>query len=224
MICPHCSQAFHDEPRRHGLLAERVNGPKRFAVDWRVCPVCQRMIVGLQYEQFAGGFPIPHELTVWPTSTSRPLPEEIDDDNVRQDYLEAAAVLDVSPKASAALSRRLLQHIIRERAGIKRGTLSDEIDALVATGELSAGLADDLHAVRQVGNFAAHPVKDRESGVIVEVEPEEAEWLLELLDDMLDHFYVKPRIRAGRRERFNTKLKAAGKALLPGSAESAEQQ
>ena len=36
-----------------------------------------------------------------------------------KDYEEASAVLDISPKASAALSRRLLQRLLRDKAGVK---------------------------------------------------------------------------------------------------------
>jgi len=41
---------------------------------------------------------------------------------------------------------------------------------------LPGHLAEDLDAIRNVGNFAAHPMKSTHTGDIVEVEPQEAEW------------------------------------------------
>ena len=44
-----------------------------------------------------------------------------------EDYKEACLVLSDSPKASAALSRRCLQNLLRGAAGVKPGDLSIEI-------------------------------------------------------------------------------------------------
>src|SRR5690606_18021784 len=51
-------------------------------------------------------------------AASPPLPPEVPED-IRKDFEEASLVLLLSSKASAALSRRLLQRILRERWGIK---------------------------------------------------------------------------------------------------------
>ncbi len=55
------------------------------------------------------------EVTAIPT---RVVPDEVEEPYAT-DFREAAATLHVSPKASAALSRRLLQHLLREKAGIQ---------------------------------------------------------------------------------------------------------
>jgi hypothetical protein len=129
-----------------------------------------------------------------------------------EDYREASLTLEVSPKASAALSRRCLQNIIHDKAGIKMQNLAEEIDALIQRG-LPSALANNLHAVRKVGNFAAHPTKSNHTGQIVDVEPDEAEWLLEVLDGLFDYFFVQPARNAGRLAKLNQKLKAAGKQI-----------
>jgi hypothetical protein len=64
-----------------------------------------------------------------------------------------------SPKASAALSRRCLQHIIREKAKITRKDLAQEIQALIDSATLPSYLAESVDAVRNLGNFAAHPIR-----------------------------------------------------------------
>jgi len=55
-----------------------------------------------------------------------------------------------SPKASAALSRRCLQQIIREKAGITKRDLNAEIDELLKSKQLPQHLAENVDAVRTV--------------------------------------------------------------------------
>jgi Domain of unknown function (DUF4145) len=132
----------------------------------------------------------------------------------REDYTEAANVLSISPKASAALSRRVLQHVIREEAGIKKANLSLEIDELIKNGGLPSRINEAVDSIRVIGNFAAHPIKYENTGEIVDVEPGEAEWNLDVLDMLFDHYFVQPEILKTRRDALNSKLAAAGKPPL----------
>ena len=134
------------------------------------------------------------------TRPSRQIPAEITGEYAK-DLRQAGLVLADSPKASAAISRRLLQHTIREKAGIKKHNLDEEIQALIDSNTLPADLAHDLDALRTLGNFAAHPIKSTNTGEVVEVEPGEAEWLLELLEELLDFYFVRPTVRQKRQGR-----------------------
>lgn len=127
------------------------------------------------------------------------------------DYREAASVLADSPKASAALSRRCLQHVLREKAGVKPQDLAKEIDEVIASGKLPSHLAEAIDAVRNIGNFAAHPIKSTSSGEVLPVEPGEAEWNLDVLDGLFDFFFVQPELLKKRRAALNSKLSSAGK-------------
>jgi hypothetical protein len=49
---------------------------------------------------------------------------------------------------------------------------------------------------------------------VVDVEPGEAEWLLDLLREVLDFFFVAPARRQARRDGINAKLRQAGKPEL----------
>jgi hypothetical protein len=95
--------------------------------------------------------------------------------------------------------------------GINKGNLEKEIEEAIK--HLPSHLADDVDAIRQVGNFAAHPLKSTNTGEIVEVEPEEAEYLLDTLFDLFDHYYVRPKKSAAKRAALEAKLKAAGKNI-----------
>ena len=124
-------------------------------------------------------------------------------------------MLSISPKASAALSRRLLQAILRDKANTNAKDLYDQIEEVIASGKLPTHISDGLHAVRQIGNFAAHTTKSTATGVILDVEPGEAEWNLDVLESLFDHFFVAPVADAKRKSALNAKLTAAGKPTIP---------
>ncbi|NQT94562.1 MAG: DUF4145 domain-containing protein [Lentisphaerae bacterium] len=139
-----------------------------------------------------------------------PIPKDVPTE-FAEDYAESCAVLADSPKASAALSRRCLQHILREKAGVKKGNLADEIQQILDSGSLPSHLAESLDAIRNIGNFAAHPIKSTASGEVIDVELGEAEWNLDVLEAMFDYFFVQPAILKRKRDALNAKLKEAGK-------------
>lgn len=148
----------------------------------------------------------------WSIMTGRnPIPREVPTP-IAQDYAEAALVLAISPKASAALSRRCLQSILREAGQTKAKDLADQIREVLP--HLPARIAENLDAVRVIGNFAAHPLKSHATGTILDVEVGEAEWNLDMIDTLFDYYYVRPEVERKKREALNQKLKEAGKTLL----------
>lgn len=133
--------------------------------------------------------------------------------NIAEDFNEACAVLPISAKASAALSRRCLQHLLQERKVSKSDNLSKAIDDALLTN-LPSHIAGDLDAIRNVGMFAAHPKKSQNTGEILSVEPEEAEWNLDVIELLFDFYYVQPAISKAKRIALNKKLEDAGKKSL----------
>jgi len=173
------------------------------------------LIVELINTVFRGsGSLVAAEETVYlarPKGVSRaPLPSEVPVE-FAGDYTEACLVLSDSPKASAALSRRCLQHLLREKEPIKKGDLYDEIEEVLSSRNLPAYLGDDLDLVRVIGNFAAHPIKSKSTGEIFAVEPGEAEHLLNTLESLFDFYFVRPAVQRNARASVNEKLQAAGK-------------
>ena len=79
------------------------------------------------------------------------------------DYREACQVFTDSTKASAALSRRGLQNLLRDHVGVKHN-LDGEIQQVIDSGKLPSHLAKAIDAVRVSGNFAAHPIKSTNTG------------------------------------------------------------
>lgn len=150
-----------------------------------------------------------HEVFIHPRVPSRtPIHESVPPE-IARDYQEACLVLADSPKASAALSRRCLQHLLRDKAGVQRGVLSKEIDE--AMKALPSHLAGAIDGVRNIGNFAAHPIKSESTGELVDVEPGEAEWNLNTLEGLFDHYYAQPALLKEKQDALNKKLAEAGK-------------
>jgi hypothetical protein len=123
-------------------------------------------------------------------------------------------VLPISEKASAALSRRCLQAILSCQ-GYAQRDLAQQIDALLNEQDpakaISSGLRTTVDAIRNFGNFSAHPVTDQTTLQVIDVEPQEAEWCLDILEEMFDHYYVRPAEAAARKAALDAKLSAAGK-------------
>lgn len=178
-----------------------------------VCPECGQMIVRLMESEPGTNRPL-SVVTVWPQHATRPVPPEVDE-SFGSDFREACATLASSPKASAALSRRCLQAVLREKAGIRARNLNEEIQTAIDSKEVPAWISENLHAVREVGNFAAHTSKSTNTGEVVDVEPGEAEFLLDVLEGLFDFYFVQPAHAKKQRDAINAKLLEAGKQPLP---------
>ncbi|WP_122095933.1 DUF4145 domain-containing protein [Rahnella sp. Larv3_ips] len=127
---------------------------------------------------------------------------------ILEDYKEAVLISNLSPKASATLSRRCLQGMIRHVWGVKPSRLVDEIKAI--EDKIEAGMWKAIDAVRNIGNIGAHMEND--ISVIVDVDPEEAEMLIGLIELLIQEWYVEKHERQKRVEAI-TSLAAEKKAL-----------
>ena len=106
---------------------------------------------------------------------------------IRQDYEEAYSIVNLSPKASATLSRRCLQGMIRDFWEIKPSTLFKEIDQL--EHKIPVMQWKVLDGIRKVGNIGAHMEKN--INVIVDIDPGEAEKLLKVIEKLMNDWYVE---------------------------------
>lgn len=218
MKCPHCQTEIHGDP--YGLVVGNdVDGA--WAVVRHICPVCRKIILFFVCaSNFGGGggtlqiIGEKKRFLVYPRAASRPPAPDSVPKEYADDYLEASLVISDSPKASAALSRRCLQHTLREMAHVKPTDLAKEIDEVIEKNLLPSHLASGLDAVRNIGNFAAHPIKSKSTGEVVPVEAGEAEWNLEILEGLFDFFFVQPAILKARKDALNKKLTDAGKPIV----------
>jgi hypothetical protein len=211
MKCPHCQTQYHD---RTEVMSLGADSDGLWYMENQKCPACNRLILQLVRKKFLNTHLPPVETDRYlarPRTPLRPLPSEHVPAEFSEDYIEASLILTDSPKASAALSRRCLQHVLREKAGVKHSSLAKEIDQVLDSGKLPSHLADAIDAIRNIGNFAAHPIKSTSTGEILPVEPGEPEWNLDVLDGLFDFYFVQPVTLKERRAALDTKLASAGK-------------
>lgn len=146
------------------------------------CPNCNR------YTVFAKGVgPSVKDINtiLKPQSLAKQFPDYIPK-AIRQDYEEACAIVNLSPKASATLSRRCLQGIIRDFWGIKETNLSKAIGEL--EDKIPATQWRVIDGVRRIGNIGAHMEKD--INLIVDIDPDEAQKLIKLIEHLLEQWYI----------------------------------
>jgi hypothetical protein len=120
-----------------------------------------------------------------PQSNARVFPSYIPS-AILTDYKEACLIKDLSPKASATLSRRCLQGIIRDFWEIKKDKLIQEINEL--KGKIDSETWDAIDAVRSIGNIGAHMEKD--INLIINVDPQEASLLIGLIEILFRDWYI----------------------------------
>ncbi len=147
---------------------------------------------------------IGNPISTWklkPESNYIALPEYIPD-VLKQDYEEASKILALSPKASATLSRRCLQGMIRDFWDIRKSRLVDEINEL--QGKIDPLVWEAIDGLRKIGNIGAHLEKD--INIIVDVDPNEAELLINLLETLFKEWYIN---RYNRKEQLQAIIDAA---------------
>src|SRR5579872_544313 len=216
--CPYCGHAqVLDEARmRQDWNRQYVDGWKHgkpaMYVSYIVCANndCRELTVEASLAPFEnkgsrGEFELSAPVASWkllPPSSAKPQPDYIPEP-IRNDYFEACAIRDLSPKASATLTRRCLQGMIRDFCGISNKRLIDEINDLrtrVEKGNAPLGVLPDtveaIDQVRGIGNIGAHMEAD--INVIVDVDPNEAQVLIDLVELLFAEWYVAREVRATR--------------------------
>lgn len=208
--CPHCQQHvtisnvigkdtilyFNNADGRHCLTTTFIVCPN---------PNCQKFTLNASLYRsappiFPGGNEEIRELVKrWqlvPESTAKVFPDYIPAALI-QDYKEACAIRCLSPKASATLSRRCLQGILRDFWKVKPGNLVAEIKQI--EGKIDPLTWAAIDATRKIGNIGAHMEKD--IGLIIDVEENEADLLINLIEMLFNDFYV---VRAAREARLKS--------------------
>ncbi|MCK4946142.1 MAG: DUF4145 domain-containing protein [Alphaproteobacteria bacterium] len=201
--CPYCNRdtlivypQYSNE--RHDFNCNNKYGNLGIYTKVIVCPNshCKECVITAALYRIQGNVRDSNPLLEWqlkPQSSAKPYPDYIPEP-IRKDYEEACLIRDLSPKASATLSRRCMQGIIRNFWCVSKNTLFEEINAIKDEVDLQTWKAID--SVRGVGNIGAHMEKD--INIIVDVEPEEAGLLIRLVEDLFQEWYINRHEREER--------------------------
>lgn len=216
MICGHCQTPISAEWKSAKIIKTELFHTMGKAIAYITCPKCEEVIISIQNVSLKKRDKrlIVHQ--VYKNTIVYPKPDlKISIDylpkHIKQDYTQARLIVHSSPQAAAVMVRRLLQNILQNSYQIKEYNLQKEIKKFRERPGIPEHLAAAIDAIRFIGNFGAHPSKDIETGRIIEVDREEAEWLLELIEDLLDFTYIQPKITKERLASLNRKLIKMGK-------------
>ena len=183
MTCPHCGIAFHtnegtwDDER----VTFAYSTEEDLVCSGTMCPACDGVVIVL-FRTRTDSYDRTTDWTIiYPSESRPPTVSDAVPDNLKADYVEAYMVLPISPKASAALSRRFLQALLNEQ-GFTKANLYEQIQDTIAERQsdrvLPSHLRTVIYAIRRFGNFSAHPITDLTTLQVINVDPEEAAWCL----------------------------------------------
>jgi hypothetical protein len=132
-----------------------------------------------------------------------PLPKAIDErvpDFLKSDLEEAGICLSAGAwRATAGLCRRILQMICLDKGAPTDKDLRDQIGDLASRGIITGDIKEWAHAVRWVGNDALHPNKEV-------VEKEDAEDIMNLVEQIIHILYIAGDIARKKIEKFRPKV------------------
>ena len=144
--CPHCGafaqQKWYVLPVREKLPDEK-NYVRRDEVHASLCMSCYKCSFWYMNNM------------IYPTCSTAPLPVEEMPEDVKDDFMEARNVVNISPRSAAALLRLALQRLMIHLEE-KGKDLDDDIGSLVEKG-LPERIQQALDSVRVIGNEAVHP-------------------------------------------------------------------
>ncbi len=193
-ICPFCNssiplvnstsrviECYFNKNYTHSITAEDFECSAIFDIHMYSCPTCNKVSFVAKGKKLLENITVP----LYPNSLAKQFPEYIPK-AIREDYKEAYSILNLSPKASATLSRRCLQGMIRDFYGITKDRLIDEINAL--QGIIPVSQWNAINALRSIGNIGAHMEKD--VNIVIDVEPDEAQKLLKLIELLINKWYI----------------------------------
>lgn len=219
-ICPHCERAVtigsgRVTEKEHTLSIDNADGRRTLKTLFIVCPnpACRRFTLTADLhvsKRYPSVEAIGERLERWnllPPSRAKTFPSYVPQ-AILDDYREACLIQDLSPKASATLSRRCLQGILRDFWQVTPGYLVKEIDQIRDKVDPVTWTAID--AVRTIGNIGAHMEKD--INLIVDVDPSEAELLVGLIETLIREWYIA---REERKNRMDAIVAAAAAKKQP---------
>jgi hypothetical protein len=174
--CPHCGVFAHQnwyEVSLEGDFESEIVATKE-AISLSQCENCEKHAVWV------------NEKLIYPISSTAPLPLGDMPEEIRNDFLEARNIVDVSPRSAAALLRLTLQKLMWH-FGERGEAIEESLEGLKKKG-LDVKFQRALESVRVTGDNAVPPGQI-DSGDDVEV----AMTLFNLLNLIVDALITQPR-------------------------------
>ncbi|MDF2369649.1 MAG: DUF4145 domain-containing protein [Rhizobiaceae bacterium] len=142
------------------------------------------------------------EKLVFPGSYGAPPPNQDLRQDIRDVYVEAAAIAQSSPRGAAALLRLGVQ-LLCIQLGEKGKNINTDIKSLVAKG-LPIEIQQALDVVRVIGNNAVHP-----GAIVVDDEADTVTALFWLVNAIAERMITEPKKIADLHEKLPETVRAA---------------
>jgi hypothetical protein len=204
--CPYCNRVAtlsKDNISRSAFAFTNNNklGTLHMGIKTITCPnpACREFVISAILShaiRTPNGFEAGAGIQAWqlrPQSKAKTFPDYIPV-ALREDYSEACLIRDLSPKASATLSRRCLQGMIRNFWNVEAPNLYQEINAI--KDKVDPATWEAMDAVRSIGNIGAHMEKD--INLVIDVDPDEAQTLIQLIEMLFEEWYIRRKQREER--------------------------
>lgn len=236
--CPYCNHncvigSDSEQVDKNVMDINNPMGPVRLTTHFVVCSneACRKFTLDTTLRQmgrqtsshgtkyFESDTGVTKTWRLMPPSMAKPFPSFIPQP-ILEDYTEACLIKELSPKASATLSRRCLQGILRDFWKVTPGNLAGEIKQIKK--KVDPIIWDAIDSVRKVGNIGAHMEAD--INLIVEVDPNEAQALIGLIEMLLDEWYISREERIKKLEGVKAIAVAKEDAKKPGKEELHEEE
>ncbi len=245
MDCPFCSHAIaatwqrfivesdhlgrkitpHQNALTTSVLRGDTRGSVTVAAQWLLCQNCQEIVVQITRAEALQSPPTETWIAL-PRRPNLPAVHQLVTDPFRKDYLEAWTIVEDSPRMSAVLSRRVLADMLEKYAGLKQFSLAQRIDGFIGDTRHPLWIRENLHYLREVGDFGAHTQQDKNATAstvhppaepaIINVDKAEAEWTLRIISDLFEYFIVAPQKDKEMRAAIDKKLAdASRKPIAP---------
>lgn len=194
--CPYCSMIMptSDETKvvqypsffyptgKHWNGYDNITDESCLQITFYKCPNCGQYTISASG---IGKMVKDVKVPIRPLSSAKQFPDYIPL-AILNDYEEACAIVNLSPKSSATLSRRCLQGMIRNFWEIKESNLAKAIEKLEE--KIPAQQWKVIDALRKIGNIGAHMEKD--INLIVDIDPDEAQKLIKLIEHLIEQWYI----------------------------------
>lgn len=197
---------------------------EQVALEWMRCAHedCEQLLVRVQETKVKGWIPgtgAPVQATdSWFArprfgESKRQVAAEVPEP-FRTDYLEAGALLDISSRMSAVLSRSILADVLEKYLQLTDYGLNERINKFRNMQAEPKRLRDGAHHFRTIGDFGSHTQKN-DQDQIIPVERDDAEWMLDYLDRFLDHYVVGPERDRAVLGKWDQNIADAGRKPIP---------
>ena len=207
------------------VLRDKTRVPVNIIVQWLKCQnsECQEIIVQIIRAESGAA----NTWIALPNRPNLPAVNPLVTDPFRKDYLEAWTILEDSPRMSGVLSRRLLADLLEKYASLKQYSLAQKIDEFIKDTRHPLWIRENLHYLREIGDFGAHTQQDKTAAAIPAAQPPtdpliinmdkgEAEWTLKIIGDLFEYFIVAPQKDKEMRTAIDKKLAdASRKPITP---------